>query len=389
MAVAAGVGRAGRSGGVVTLKIPETLQRWRLLLGEPAQSALGGLQGEAQAADAALQWLYGRDPERAQRGERSGGLDPSQLSTPDWINDVHRLFPQEVIERLERDAVERYGITEVVTNLEVLERIEPSPALLRAVLQTKHLMNPAVLAAARRIVADVVRRILEKLAREVRHAFSGTRDRRRRSSLNVARNFDFARTVRASLARWDPQRRRLYVDDPVFISRSRRHAERWDIVLLVDQSGSMVDSVIHAAVMASCLWQLPGMRTRLVAFDTAVVDLSSDVDDPVELLMKVQLGGGTDIAKAVAYAQGLIGNPARSVVVLVSDFYEGHDAGELVRRVQALVQGGTRVLGLAALDAEAKPNYDRETAARLVKVGAQVGAMTPGELALWLAEKLQ
>lgn len=373
----------------MTLKIPETLQRWRLLLGEPAQSALGGLQGEAQAADAALEWLYGRDPERARRGERGGSLDPSQLSTPDWINDVHRLFPQEVIERLERDAVERYGITEVVTNLEVLERIDPSPALLRAVLQTKHLMNPAVLAAARRIVAEVVRRILEKLAREVRQAFSGTRDRRRRSSLKVARNFDFARTVRASLARWDPQRRRMYIDDPVFISRSRRHAERWDIVLLVDQSGSMVDSVIHSAVMASCLWQLPGMRTRLIAFDTAVVDLSSDVADPVELLMKVQLGGGTDIAKAVAYAQGLISNPARSVVVLVSDFYEGHDAGELVRRVQALVQGGTRVLGLAALDAEARPNYDRETAARLVKVGAQVGAMTPGELAVWLAEKLQ
>ncbi|TDR38925.1 VWA domain containing CoxE-like protein [Tahibacter aquaticus] len=372
----------------MTLKISAALQRWRLLLGEPAESALGALHGEAQAADAALEWLYGRDPERARRGERSGGLEPSQLSTPDWINNVHRLFPQEVIERLERDAVERYGITEVVTNLEVLQRIEPSSALLRAVLQTKHLMNPAVLAAARRIVAEVVRRIMEKIAHDVRQAFSGTRDRRRRSSLKIARNFDFARTLRGNLARWDPQRRRLFIDDPVFVSRSRRHVERWDIVLLIDQSGSMVDSVIHSAVMAACLWQLPGMTTHLVAFDTMVVDLTRDVADPVELLMKVQLGGGTDIAKAVGYAQGLIGNPGRSIVVLVSDFYEGGDAGELVRRVQALVQGGTKVLGLAALDAQAKPNYDRETAARLVKVGAQVGAMTPGELASWLAEKL-
>lgn len=372
----------------MTLKISAALQRWRLLLGEPAESALGALQGEAQAADAALEWLYGRDPERARRGERSGGLEPSQLSTPDWINDVHRLFPQEVVERLERDAVERYGITEVVTNLEVLQRIEASPALLRAVLQTKHLMNPAVLAAARRIVAEVVRRIMEKIAHEVRQAFSGTRDRRRRSSLKIARNFDFARTLRGNLARWDPQRRRLFIDDPVFISRSRRHVQRWDIVLLIDQSGSMVDSVIHSAVMAACLWQLPGMTTHLVAFDTAVVDLTRDVADPVELLMKVQLGGGTNIAKAVGYAQGLIANPCRSIVVLVSDFYEGGDAGELVRRVQALVQAGTKVLGLAALDAQATPNYDRETAARLVKVGAQVGAMTPGELASWLAEKL-
>lgn len=373
----------------MSFPIPDALQRWRLLLGEPSQAALGGLAGAAQAADAALEWLYGRDPERVLRGERSGGLEASQLTTPDWINDVHRLFPQEVIERMERDAVERYGITEVVTNLDVLERIAPSQNLLRAVLQTKHLMNPAVLAAARRIVAEVVRRLLEKLATEVRQAFAGPRDRRRRSPLRIARNFDVVRTVRGSLARWDSQRRRLFVDRLHFISRSRRHAQRWDLILLVDQSGSMVDSVIHSAVMAACLWNLPGMHTRLVAFDTAVVDLTQDVSDPVELLMKVQLGGGTDIARAVAYAQSCVENPARTLVVLVSDFYEGGDAGELVRRTQALVQSGCRVLGLAALDAEAKPNYDRETAARLVRVGAQIGAMTPGELAGWIAEKVR
>ncbi|WP_159316815.1 VWA domain-containing protein, partial [Raoultella terrigena] len=138
----------------------------------------------------------------------------------------------------------------------------------------------------------------EKLATEVRQAFGGSRDRRRRSRLKVARNFDFQRTLAANLRRWDPARGRLYLERPVFVSRTRRHAEPWDIILLIDQSGSMVDSVIHSAVMAACLWQLPGMRTRLVAFDTQVVDLTADVSDPVELLMKVQLGGGTDIAKA-------------------------------------------------------------------------------------------
>ncbi|WP_307867096.1 VWA domain-containing protein [Variovorax sp. E3] len=160
-------------------------------------------------------------------------------------------------------------------------------------------------------------------------------------------------------------------------------------MLLIDQSGSMVDSVIHSAVMAACLWQLPGMRTRLVAFDTAVVDLTDDVSDPVELLMKVQLGGGTDIAKAVAYAQSLIANPRKSIVVLVSDFYEGGSEHELVRRVKALVESGAKVLGLAALDSKAEPAFDRAMAARLVREGAQVGAMTPGQLAGWLAEKVQ
>ena len=373
----------------MSLDIPDPLQRWRLLLGDPAEAACGSLSAEAQAADAALDWLYGRDSDRASRGERSAGLGPSALSTPDWINTIHTLFPKEVIERLEQDAVERYGIDEVVTNLEVLERIEPSESLLRAVLHTKHLMNPEVLAAARKLVAEVVRRIMEKLATEVRQAFSGSRDRRRRSRMKVARNFDFKQTLAANLHRYDPERRKLYVERPVFISRTKRHAEPWDIILLIDQSGSMVDSVIHSAVMAACLWQLPGMRTRLVAFDTAVVDLTADVSDPVELLMKVQLGGGTDIAKAVGYAQSLVANPSKSIVVLVSDFYEGGSPHELVRRVKALVESGAKVLGLAALDATAEPNYDREMAARLVREGAQIGAMTPGQLAGWLAEKVQ
>lgn len=373
----------------MTLTIPLPLERWRLMLGEAAEGACGSLGADAAAADAALEWLYGRDPERIERDERGAGLGPSSLSTPDWINSIHTLFPKEVIERLEQDAVERFGIDEVVTNLEVLERIEPSESLLRAVLHTKHLMNPEVLGAARKLVAEVVRRIMEKLQTEVRQAFSGTRDRRRRSRLQIASNFDFKGTVAGNLQRWSPQRRRLYVERPVFMSRSRRHAEAWDVILLIDQSGSMVDSVIHSAVMAACLWNLPGMRTRLVAFDTQVVDLTANVADPVELLMKVQLGGGTDIARAVGYAQGLIANPARSVVVLVSDFYEGGSEAELVRRVKALVAAGTRVLGLAALDSKADPAFDRAMAQRLVDAGAQVGAMTPGELAAWLAQALQ
>jgi Mg-chelatase subunit ChlD len=377
------------------LTLPDPLVRWRLLLGEAAEGCIACPDGAAGAADAALEWLYGRDPERLARGERQAPRDRrgspdglSVLSTPDWIDAIHQLFPQEVIERLERDAVERFGIDDVVTNLEVLERIEPSESLLRAVLHTKHLMNPEVLSAARRLVAEVVRRIMEKLASEVRQAFGGSRDRRRPSRIAAAANIDFKRTVSANLKHWDPQRRKLYIRRPCFISRVKRHAERWDVILLIDQSGSMVDSVIHSAVMAACLWQLPGMRTALVAFDTSVVDLTRDVSDPVELLMKVQLGGGTDIAGAVAYAQSLVVAAPRTVVVLVSDFFEGGDDTELVRRVQALVSAGVTVLGLAALDASANPSYDRETAARLVRVGAHVGAMTPGQLASWLAEKI-
>ncbi len=147
------------------------LQRWRLILGEAAETTLCGLDDNARQIDHALEWLYGRDPERLQRGERSGGLGGSNLTTPEWINSIHTLFPQQVIERLESDAVLRYGIEDVVTNLDVLERMQPSESLLRAVLHTKHLMNPEVLAAARQIVRQVVEEIMARLAKEVRQAF--------------------------------------------------------------------------------------------------------------------------------------------------------------------------------------------------------------------------
>ena len=378
----------------MSINISAGLTRWRLLLGEAAESSCGGLAGDAAAADAALNWLYGRDEDWGRRDEKpssdkSGGSGPSQLSTPGWINEIHRLFPQEVIERLEKDAVEVYGLDEVVTNLEVLERIEPSETLLRAVLQTKHLMNPEVLAAARRLVAEVVRRIMERMTASIRPSFFGTRDRRKRSNFKLSHNFDFKRTVRANLGRWDLDKQKLYLEKPIFNSRTKKITDKWDIIILVDQSGSMINSVIHSAVMAACLWKIPGMRTRLAAFDTSVVDLTADVDDPVELLMKVQLGGGTDIARAVAYARSLIENPSRSIVVVVSDFYEGGDEAELLGHTKALVESGALFLGLAALDERANPDYSRDTTARLVKAGAHVGAMTPGELAAWLAQKIQ
>lgn len=309
---------------------------------------------------------------------RTGGDGPSRITAVDWLDDIHRLFPKETVERLERDAVEQYEIHEIVTDPDVLSRVEPNATLLRAVLRTKHLMNPQVLTMARRIVEAVVRDLMERLRPELRRSFTGARSRRP-SNLPLARDFDFQGTVRANLAHYQPEHRRVLIERPRFHSRTRRHLEQWQLILLVDQSGSMVSSVIHSAVTAACLWSLPGLRTHLVAFDTEVVDLTSDVADPVELLMRVQLGGGTDIARAADYAAGLVDNPRRSIVAIISDFYEGGDPYRLVRTVRGLVEQGATVLGLAALDEEADPAYDRALAGRLAEAGAHMGAMTPAD----------
>jgi uncharacterized protein with von Willebrand factor type A (vWA) domain len=368
-----------------------TLRRWRLVLGKSSADSLDAAAGttpEDLARDAALDWLYERDTALGERDIRGADLGESALSVPRWIDDVHRLFPKETVERLEREAVEEFGLHEVVTNKEVLERIEPSETLLRAVLLTKHLMNEEVLALARELVRRVVAQLIEALAKDVRAAFAGARNRRR-SRYRSMRNFDPRGTVRANLRHFDPAQRKLVIREPLFWSRSKRHGEQWQVIVIVDQSGSMVSSVIHAAVTAACLWGLPSIKTHLIAFDTNVVDLTGQVADPVETLMKVQLGGGTDIARAVQYAEQLVENPARTVVVLITDLYEGGDADALVRSVKRQTTQGVKFVTLAALDEQATPNYDRELGARFVKAGASVGAMTPHQLVGFLKSVLK
>lgn len=364
-----------------------TLTRWRLVLGSPGD-ACAQLSSTDGARDAALEWLYGADPDRDRRGvRRGGGRGSSSVDPVTWLDDITALFPRETVERLQQDAIERYEIVDLLTDPDALARAEPSQSLLRAVLRTKHLMNPDVLAAARRIVENVVAELLERLRPEVRASFHGTRARGR-SRTGRAADFDWRATIERNLKHFDPATGTLPIRRPVFTTRSTRYLAEWRVILLVDQSGSMVDSVIHSAVTAACLWSMPGVRPHLVAFDTALVDLTDDVTDPVELLMRVQLGGGTDIARALAYGASLVTEPRRSIVVLVSDLYEGGNTYALLATVRELIAQGTVVLVLPALDSEAAPVFDRDLAQRLVDLGAHVGALTPAHLALFVADCL-
>jgi len=370
--------------------------RWRLILGEEAEGACGGLSGADADRDAALEYLYGREGQGRNRrkggsgkgSDNKGSLDPSQLNVPDWINAVHTLFPQKTIERIEKDAIERYNVQELVTNVDLLKRAEPNMTLLKAILHTKHLMNQEVLAIARELVRKVVEQLMEKLARPVQSVFLGAIDRRKRSTLRVAKNFDAQTTIRRNLQHYDPESRKLFIRTPYFYSRIRRHTDKWQVIILVDESGSMADSVIHSAVTAAIFFGIKTLRTHLVLFDTNIVDVSADCSDPVETIMKVQLGGGTDIGQAICYAEGLIDNPRRAIVVLITDFCEGAPVGNLFAACKRLIEQGTLLLGLAALDSEAAPRYDHGTASQIAGMGAHIGAMTPGELAQWVAEKV-
>jgi Mg-chelatase subunit ChlD len=372
--------------------------RWRLILGDEAAAACGTgrpgagvggevLSGEQLAQDRALTFLYERETGTDRRAGGPGGTDGLTVSA--WINEVRELFPRRVVERLERDALDRYGLLELVTDAEVLRQAQPSMTMLKAVLSTKHLMSGPVLDQARRIIRAVVEELRERLAREVVSPFVGTLDRRRPTRHRVAANFDAKATIRRNLQHYDPGTGQIVIARPLFSSRVRRHVDRWQVIVLVDQSGSMVDSVIHAAVTASVFTSLGQlMDTHLVVFDDTVVDLTERAGDPVETLLSVQLGGGTDIAQAMAYASQLVTRPDRALVVLITDFHEGGSVGPLLATTKAMIDSGVTILGLAALDADAVPGYDRETAQRIAALGAHVGAMTPHELAIWVSERV-
>jgi Mg-chelatase subunit ChlD len=364
------------------------LDRWRLVLGKYSDQRLGSkLSGTASRMDAALEFLYGREYQG--RGLRSelgpGSLDPSQITLVTWLGEVRELFPNDTVEVIEKHALDRYGLTELVTDPKTLERLEPNQQLLRTLLMLRGHLKGEVLHLARRIVKQVVDEIRRKLESEVRQALAGRLNRFRHSPMAIAQNFDALGTVRQNLKHYDTERRKLVIEQLRFFERNTRRLP-WDIILCVDQSGSMADSVIHSAVMAGILAALPAFRVKIVIFDTSVVDLSEHADDPVEMLMRVQLGGGTDIAQAVRYCTQLVENPHRTVMVLVTDFCEGAPPGELVRAVKKLSEARVRMLGLAALDGQSHPAYDRQMAERLAACGMEIAALTPQRLAHWLVK---
>lgn len=371
------------------------LARWRLVLGRFADQGLGGGAGQGSGRYArmerVLDYLYGREyanrSVRQDDGGKAGGSQASQFYLPDWIRELRELFPRDTVEIVEKHALDRYGMTELVTDADVLRKLEPNYELLKSVLTFRGMMKGEVLEVARSIVRKVVEELRRRLAKDVRQVLWGRLSRQHRSRLKVAKNLDVRRTIRDNLKNVDREKRRLVIERLHFFSRIQHHSP-WHVIIAVDCSGSMVDSVIYSAVMAGIFKGLPSMKVSLVAFDTSVVDLSDQVDDPVELLMSVQLGGGTDIGGALGYCETLVNQPHRTMMVLVTDFFEGGAPGAMLNSIRRLREAGVRVLGLAALDEKGEPVYDRETAARCADAGAEVAALSPQRLAEWVGRIL-
>jgi Mg-chelatase subunit ChlD len=380
---------------------PHTLARWRLVLGKTAEEHgidCGG-SGEAERVERLVGFLFepggegqgeggGRGPGGKGRGrskDRAGGSGGSQLTVPEWVDAVSELFPNQSKEVMERELVRRRGIAELMEQPELLEKVEPNLELVKTLLTHRDLLNEKTRVLARKIIEHVVEELKRKMQVQVEQAIVGAIRKDRHSPRKVYRNLDLKTTLRRTLKNYDEKSGKLLVDR-VFFYAAERKKKPWHVIVVVDQSGSMLESAIFSAVMASIFAELPSVKTSLVLFDTNVVDLSDQVGQPVDVLLSIQLGGGTDITKALMYANELVREPQKTIVVLITDFYEGRNDQDLVAQTRLMADSGVRMIGLGALGYDARPSYNKDTAGKCRKVGMDILVCTPEKLAECMAQ---
>ena len=346
----------------------ERLRRWRLILGGGAADGTGAsLQGDDLRIDGALAALYDSD--------RSGGLGGSRPNIARWLGDIRTYFPSSVVQVMQRDALERLNLRQMLLEPELLQAVEPNVHLVADLLALKSVMPARTMETARQVVRRVVDELQRKLANPTRQAVLGSLNRAARTRRPRHSEIDWHRTIRANLKHYQPSHRTVIPETRIGYGRKRSSLR--DIILCVDQSGSMGASVVYSGIFGAVLASLPALRTRMVVFDTEVVDLTEELHDPVELLFGVQLGGGTDIGRALGYCQSLVRRPQETILVLISDLYEGGNREEMLRRAAGLAGAGVQMIVLLALSDSGAPSYDHNVAAALAAMGAPAFACTP------------
>jgi len=380
----------------------ERRRRWRLLLGAPAAEGLGmcqgggqggagrdgagrgggagsggdGLSQEDRAVDAALAALYDKGRQAGRDGRRSAGLGASAPTVARWLGDIRTYFPTSVVQVMQRDAMERLNLRQLLLEPEMLGSIQPDVHLVGTLLSLNRIMPEATKATARQVVSAVVAEVERRIANRTKAAVSGALNRAARTRRPKLRDIDWNRTIAANLSRYLPEHRTVVPERLVGYGRRQQVVAR-DVVLAIDQSGSMASSVVYASVFGAVLASIRALKTSLVVFDTAVVDLTEKLHDPVDVLFGTQLGGGTDINKAIAYSQTLITRPRDSIFVLISDLIEGGVREQMLARIAALDAAGVQVVVLLALSDDGAPVFDTDNAAALAELGVPAFACTP------------
>ncbi|MDQ0044147.1 VWA domain-containing protein [Variovorax boronicumulans] len=363
--------------GEAPLPPTDRLQRWRLVLGSEANASCGAVEGRVREIDQALAALYEADGRRGlgQGGQR-GGRGDSAPSVARWLGDIRKYFPSQVVQVMQRDAMERLNLRQMLLQPEMLENAQPDVHLVANLVALASVIPAGTKDTARAVVRKVVDELMKKLEEPMRSAVSGALNRSQRNRRPRHSEIDWNRTIRANLRHWQPEYRTVVPQTLVGYGRKARQPQR-EVILCIDQSGSMAASVVYSSIFGAVMASLPAVATKLVVFDTAVVDMTEQLQDPVDLLFGVQLGGGTDINGAVGYCQSLVREPRNTILILISDLYEGGVEDNLLRRANELVEAGVQFIALLALSDEGAPAYDRDLASKLAALGVPSFACTP------------
>ena len=361
----------------------DRVRRWRLVLGGDGAGPGSGLEDaelseEDSGVDAVLAALYDKPDEEATGGPRSANLGASAPRVARWLGDIRRYFPSTVVQVMQRDAVDRLGLTRMLLEKELLSAVEPDVHLVGTLLSLNGVLPEETKETAREVVRKVVTELEERLAERTRAAIRGALDKASRTHRPRPGDVDWARTIHANLKHYSPDLRTIVPEKLIGFGRRQQAVQR-DVILAVDQSGSMAESVVYSGLFGAVLASMRALKTSFVAFDTEVADLTEHLADPVDVLFGTQLGGGTDINRAIAYCQGLVGRPEQTLLVLISDLYEGGDEDELRHRIGELVGAGVQVVTLLALSDSGAPSYDHENAAALAELGVPAFACTPDQ----------
>ncbi|MEO0562968.1 MAG: VWA domain-containing protein [Chloroflexota bacterium] len=390
----------------ITPEQQERLRRWRLMLGKSPDGTGAKLSESDQRMDEALEALYGEKPGLGKGGAgygagrgkggqgegqgaghgaggkgkgkgsgKQGGLGGSNPGIARWLGDIREYFPNAVVKVMQRDAMDRLDMKQLLMEPELLEMIEPDVHLVADLISLSKVMPNQTKASARIVVKKVVDDLQKRLRNPMRQAIIGTLNRSERNFRPRFNEINWHSTIRRNLKHYQEDLNTIIPE--TVIGYGKRRSSLRDIVLLVDQSGSMASSVVYSSIFGAVMASLPAVKTHMVVFDTSVVDLTADLDDPVELLFGTQLGGGTDINRALGYAQNLITRPKDTIVVLISDLYEGGRRDEMISRVHAIVEGGAQMVALLALSDDGSPSYDSNIASQLKALGVPSFACTP------------
>jgi hypothetical protein len=364
----------------------EQLRRWRLILGKDSAPALEQMGGCALAAgdaemDEALAAIYDEVPEEeAAPKQRSAGLGASAPRLAKWLGDIRTYFKEDVVSVIQADAIERKGLTQLLFEPETLKSVQPNIQLVGTLMSLKGRIPERTKETARMVVAAVVEEVKKKLEQRLRQAVLGALNRKEHSPLPNAASIDWKWTIGRNLKNYRPEVGTIVPERVYFYSRSQR-SNAWTVIVDMDQSGSMADSVVYGAVCGSIFASLPALDTHVVAFDTEVVDLTEKCgNDPVDMLFGVQLGGGTDINKSVAYCEKFIEEPKKTLFILITDLFEGGNEAQLVRRLGEMAASGVRAMCLLALSDSGAPSYDESLARKLAALGIPCFACTPQRL---------